>query len=87
MNSLLDKEVIAKLYGASAAGVKIRLIVRGICVLRPGLPGISDNIEVHSIVGRFLEHSRLFYFYNGGSEDVFISSADGCRETSMNASN
>ena len=76
MNSLLDKEVIAKLYGASAAGVKIRLIVRGICVLRPGLPGISDNIEVHSIVGRFLEHSRLFYFYNGGSEDVFISSAD-----------
>lgn len=76
MNSLLDKYVIAKLYEASAAGVKIRLIVRGICVIRPGLPGISDNIEVHSIVGRFLEHSRLFYFYNGGKEDVFISSAD-----------
>lgn len=76
MNSLLDKYVIAKLYEASAAGVKIRLIVRGICVIRPGLPGISDNIEVHSLVGRFLEHSRLFYFYNGGKEDVFISSAD-----------
>lgn len=76
MNSLLDKEVIAKLYEASAAGVKIHLIVRGICVLRPGLPGISENIEVHSVVGRFLEHSRLFYFYNNGEEDVFISSAD-----------
>ena len=76
MNSLLDKYVIAKLYEASAAGVKIRLIVRGICVIRPHLPGISENIEVHSIVGRFLEHSRLFYFYNGGKEDVFISSAD-----------
>lgn len=75
MNSLLDKYVIAKLYEASAAGVKIRLIVRGICVIRHGLHGISENIEVHSIVGRF-EHSRLFYFYNGGKEDVFISSAD-----------
>lgn len=76
MNSLLDKEVIAKLYEASAAGVTIHLIIRGICVLRPGLPKISENIEVHSVVGRFLEHSRLLYFYNDGKEDVFISSAD-----------
>lgn len=76
MNSLLDKKVIARLYEASQAGVKIKLIVRGICVLRPEVPGLSDNIEVHSIVGRYLEHSRLFYFYNNGKEDVFISSAD-----------
>ena len=76
MNSLLDKKVIARLYEASQAGVKIKLIVRGICVLRPEVPGLSDNIEVHSIVGRYLEHSRLFYFYNNGREDVFISSAD-----------
>lgn len=76
MNSLLDKSVIAKLYEASMAGVTIQLIIRGICVLRPGVKGISENIEVRSIVGRFLEHSRLFYFYNNGKEDVFISSAD-----------
>lgn len=76
MNSLLDKKVIAKLYEASMAGVPVRLIVRGICVLRPGVPGLSDHIEVHSIVGRYLEHSRLFYFYNNGKEDVFLSSAD-----------
>ena len=76
MNALLDKGVIAKLYEASAAGVKIQLVVRGICVLRPGLKDVSENIEVHSIVGRFLEHSRILYFYNNGKEDVFISSAD-----------
>lgn len=76
MNSLLDKEIIAKLYEASRAGVKIELIVRGICVLIPGIPGISDNITVRSLVGRFLEHSRVFWFANGGREELYISSAD-----------
>ncbi len=76
MNSLIDKEVIKKLYEASMAGVKIELIVRGICGLRPGLPGISDNITVRSIVGRQLEHSRIFYFANGGYEQIYLSSAD-----------
>lgn len=76
MNSLLDKEVIAKLYEASSHGVKIELIVRGICTLRPGIPGVSDHITVRSIVGRFLEHHRLFYFRNGGNEKIFLSSAD-----------
>lgn len=76
MNSLLDKTMIAKLYEASAAGVKIELIVRGICVLIPGIPGVSDNITVRSIVGRFLEHSRIFWFSNGGREEIYIGSAD-----------
>lgn len=70
------KEIIAKLYEASGAGVKIELIVRGICVLIPGIPGISDNITVRSLVGRFLEHSRVFWFENGGREEFYIGSAD-----------
>ena len=76
MNALVDPEVISTLYEASQAGVTIDLIVRGMCALRPGLEGISDNIKVISIVGRFLEHSRIFYFYNGGQEEVYIGSAD-----------
>ncbi|HEU5415928.1 MAG TPA: polyphosphate kinase 1 [Candidatus Angelobacter sp.] len=76
MNALLDKALIEALYRASQAGVKIDLIVRGMCSLRPGLPGISENIVVRSIVGRFLEHSRIFYFANGGDEEIYISSAD-----------
>jgi polyphosphate kinase len=76
MNALLEPEIIAALYEASQAGVKIDLIVRGVCALRPGIPGISDNIHVRSILGRFLEHTRVFYFHNGGAEDVYLSSAD-----------
>lgn len=76
MNSLLDKDIILKLYEASAHGVKIDLIVRGICVLRPGIKGVSENITVRSIIGRLLEHSRIFYFENGGDERVYLSSAD-----------
>jgi polyphosphate kinase len=76
MNSLIDKEVIQKLYEASIAGVKIDLIVRGICGITSGVKGVSENISVRSIVGRLLEHSRIFYFYNGGDEQVYLSSAD-----------
>jgi polyphosphate kinase len=76
MNSLCDKEIIAALYEASSAGVEINLIVRGICCLKTGIPGISENIHVRSIVGTFLEHSRIFYFSNGGNEEVYMASAD-----------
>lgn len=76
LNSLEDKDIIAKLYEASAAGVKIKLIVRGICCLVPGLKGLSENIEIISIVDRFLEHARVFIFHNGGDERIFLSSAD-----------
>ena len=76
MNSLCDKEIIATLYEASRAGVKIELIIRGICCLKVGIPGISETISVRSIVGNFLEHSRIFYFHNGGAEEVYMGSAD-----------
>ena len=76
MNSLCDKDIIEALYEASAAGVQIDLIVRGICCLKVGIPGISDNIRVRSIVGQFLEHSRIFYFENGGAEEIYCGSAD-----------
>ncbi|GHD64259.1 polyphosphate kinase 1 [Jeongeupia chitinilytica] len=76
MNALLEPTVIEKLYEASQAGVTIHLIVRGVCALRPGMPGLSENIKVRSIIGRFLEHHRVFYFYNDGAEDVYLSSAD-----------
>jgi len=76
MNALLEPQVIAALYAASQAGVKIDLIVRGVCALRPGIAGLSDNIRVRSVVGRFLEHTRIFYFRNDGDELVYLSSAD-----------
>ena len=76
INSLCDRDIIAALYEASTAGVKIHLIVRGICCLRVGIPGISDNIRVRSIVGNFLEHSRIFYFENDGDAEIYMGSAD-----------
>ena len=76
LNALVHQEIIEALYRASQAGVKIELNIRGICCLRPGVPGLSENISVISVVDRFLEHARLFYFHHGGESLVFISSAD-----------
>jgi polyphosphate kinase len=76
MNALVDPQMVRMLYKASQAGVKIDLLVRGICCLRPGVPGVSETIRVTSVVGRFLEHSRIFYFRNGGEEEIYLGSAD-----------
>ena len=76
MNALLEPSVIEALYAASQAGVEIDLIIRGLCILRPGVKGLSDRIRVRSIVGRFLEHSRIFYFNNGGEDEIYLGSAD-----------
>jgi len=76
MNSLQDRGICQALYRAAEAGVRVRLNVRGICCLRPGMEGVSDNIEVTSIIDRYLEHARIFYFRNGGHEEIYLSSAD-----------
>ena len=76
LNSLVDHRIIESLYRASQAGVPIDIIARGICCLRPGVPGLSENITVTSVIDRFLEHARILYFYHGGDERLFISSAD-----------
>ena len=76
MNQLVEPETIRALYRASQGGVKIDLLVRGMCSVRPGVPGVSENITVRSVIGRFLEHTRVFYFENGGEPDVWLSSAD-----------
>jgi polyphosphate kinase len=76
LNSLLDEEFVEALYKASIAGVEVDLVIRGICALVPGIAGVSENIRVRSVLGRFLEHSRIFHFANGGEDEIYIGSAD-----------
>ncbi len=76
MNALEDPDMIKLLYRASQAGIRVDLLVRGLCCLRPGIPGVSENITVRSVIGRFLEHARIYYFRNGGREEVYLGSAD-----------